>query len=54
MRVGGEGGVGLFQISKKERLFHLLREPSALLGNLTMQRIVNILLMININPLCKR
>ena len=31
-----KGGVGLFQISQKERLFHLLWQPSALGGNLTM------------------
>ena len=28
--------VGLFQISQKERIFHLLWQPSALVGNLTM------------------
>ena len=31
-----KGGVGLFQISQKERLFHLLWQPSALGDNLTM------------------
>ena len=31
-----KGGLGLFQISQKERLFHLLWQPSALGGNLTM------------------
>ena len=30
-----KGGVGLFQISQKERLFHLLWQPSALADNLT-------------------
>ena len=29
-------GVGLFQISEKDILFHLLWQPSALGGNLTM------------------
>ena len=31
------GGVGLFQISQKERFFLLLWQPSALGGNLTMR-----------------
>ena len=32
-----KGGVGLFQTSKKGRLFHLLRQRSALWGNPTMR-----------------
>ena len=31
-----KGGAGLFQISQKERIFHLLWQPSALGDNLTM------------------
>ena len=31
-----KGGVGLFQILKRERLFYLLYQPSALGDNLTM------------------
>ena len=31
-----KGGVKLFQISQKERLFHLSGQPSALGGNITM------------------
>ena len=34
--IKNKGGVGLFQISQKERLFHLLWQPSVLGDNLTM------------------
>ena len=34
--IKSKGGVGLFQILKKERLFYLLYQPSALGDNLTM------------------
>ena len=34
--IKNKGGVGLFQISQKERLFHLLWQPSAFGVNLTM------------------
>ena len=34
--IKNKGGVELFQISQKERLFCLLRQPSALADNLTM------------------
>ena len=33
--IKNKGGVGLFQISQKKRLFHLLQQPSALGHNLT-------------------
>ena len=32
-----KGGLGLFQISQKDTLFHLLCQPSALWSNLTMR-----------------
>ena len=35
--IKNKGGVGLFQISQKERLFHLLWQPGTLGGNLIMR-----------------
>ena len=35
--IKNKGGVGLFQISQKERLFHLLWQPSTLGDNLIMR-----------------
>ena len=35
--ISNKGGLGLFRISQKDTLFHLLCQPSALWSNLTMR-----------------